>query len=200
MKKNRYSMAFTTGGLFSQESVNMAALYLEMRDWDKVREKAVSENLLQARTSSSLQRVCREVVSRLETLRGAELELLVDAAPREQGYLLWIAVCRRYPFIADFAVEVIRERYMTLKTDLNYEDFDAFFNGKAVWRTELERIQPSTRNKLRQVLFKMLREADLLTKNNAIVPAMPSPAFLKTIQQEGRRDALLFPVFESDIG
>lgn len=200
MNKGRYSMSFTTGGLFHQESVTLAALYLEMGDWDVVREKAVSENLLQARTSSSLQRVCREVVSRLETLRAGELELLVDTTPREQGYLLWIAVCRRYRFIADFAVEVIRERYMTLKTDLSHEDFDAFFDGKAVWRTELERIQPSTRKKLRQVLFKMLREADLLTKNNVINAAILSPAFLKTIQQEGRREALLFPVFESDIG
>ena len=193
-------MSFTTGGLFQQESLKLAALYLEAGDWKKIREKVISENLLQARTSSSLQRVCREVITRLETLRGAELELLVETASQEQRYLLWIAVCRRYRFIADFAVEVIRERYMTLKTDLSPVDFDAFFNGKAIWRPELDQIQPSTRNKLRQVLFKMLREADLLTKNNTIAPAMLSPTFLKTIQRDDRRDALLFPAFESDIG
>ncbi len=193
-------MAFTTGGLFHQESVKLAGLYLEMGDWGSVREKAVSENLMQARTWSSLQRVCREVVSRLETLRTAELELLVETTSLEQGYLLWVAVCRRYRFIADFAVEVLRERYMTLKTDCSHEDFDAFFNGKAAWHAELDRIRPSTRNKLRQVLFKMLREADLLTANNTIAPAMLSPAFLKTIQRDGRRDDLMFPAFESDAG
>ena len=112
MDNNKYRMSFTTGGLFHRESVKLAALYLDVGDWNSVRDKVIAENLLQTRTLNTLRRVCREVVSRLRTLTRGELECLVESSQQEQGYLLWLAVCRRYRFIADFAVEVLRERYM----------------------------------------------------------------------------------------
>ena len=79
------------------------------------------------------------------------------------------------------------------------EDFDSFFNRKSEWHLELDEITPATRGKLRQVLFKILREADLLTANNMIHAAMLSPRLLDLIHQGSRRDILHFPVFESDV-
>jgi excisionase family DNA binding protein len=199
MSNNRYSMSFTTGSLFHQESVKLAELYLDLSDWNSVRNKVIAENLLQTRTLNTLKRVCREVVSRLKTLSSRELEFLIEANHQEQAYLLWLAVCRRYRFIADFAVEVLRERYITLKTDLTHEDFDSFFNRKSEWHLELDEIAPATRNKLRQVLFKILREADLLTANKLINAPMLSPRLLELIHQGSQMDILYFPVFESDL-
>ena len=192
-------MSFTTGSLFHHESVKLAALYLELGDWNAVRDKVISNNLLQTRTLNTLKRVCREVISRLKTLSIDELHFLVEANPQEQGYLLWLATCRRYRFIADFAIEVLRERYITLKTDVNHEDFDSFFNRKSEWHAELDAIQPTTRNKLRQVLFRILREAGLLASNNIINAAILSPELLNAISHNNRRDVLFLPVFESDL-
>lgn len=199
MNNNRYSMSFTTGSLFHRESVKLAELYLEFKDWNAVRDNVLSLNLLQARTLNTSRRVCREIISRLKNLSSNEMSLLVEANPQEQGYLLWLAICRRYRFIADFAIEVLRERYITLKADLSYEDFDSFFNKKSEWHAELEEIRPTTRNKLRQVLFKILREADLLTANNTINSAMLSHRILEAILHSNRRDVLFFPAFESDL-
>ena len=190
-------MSFTTGGLFHHESVNLAVLYLDIKDWNAVRAEVVAENLLQARTLNTSRRVCREIISRLKTLDAGELELLVATNPREQGYLLWLAVCRRYGFIADFAVEVMRERYITFKTDLTHADFDTFFNGKSEWYAELDQLRSTTRKKLRQVLFKILHEADLLTVNNTIKAAMPSPGLVEVISHANRQDVFFFPAFES---
>lgn len=199
MSNDRYSMSFTTGSLFHRESVELTALYLGLGDWSSVRDKVIAENLLQTRTLNTLKRVCREIISRLRTLSSDELEFLVEGSNQEQAYLLWLAVCRRYRFIADFAVEVLRERYITLKSDLTHEDFDSFFNRKSEWHLELDEITPATRGKLRQVLFKMLREADLLTANSMIHTAMLNPRLLSLIQQSSPRDILYFPVFESDV-
>ena len=191
-------MSFTTGSLFHRESVELASLYLDLGGWSAVRDKVITENVLQARTLNTRKRVCREIISRLRTLSPRELELLVDGSHQEQAYILWIAVCQRYRFIADFAVEVLRERYITLKSDLTHEDFDSFFNRKSEWHLELDQITPTTRGKLRQVLFKMLREADLLTTNNTIHAAMLSPRLLNLIHQGKGMDILYLPVFESD--
>ena len=190
-------MSFTTGGLFHHESVNLAVLYLDIKDWNAVRAEVFAENLLQARTLNTSRRVCREIISRLKTLDAGELDLLVASNPREQGYLLWLAVCRRYGFIAEFAVEVMRERYITFKTDLTHADFDTFFNGKSEWYAELDQLRSTTRNKLRQVLFKILHEADLLTANNTIKAAMPSPGLVEVISHANRQDVFFFPAFES---
>ncbi|MCW5600023.1 DUF1819 family protein [Nitrosomonas sp.] len=192
-------MSFTTGGLFHRESAKLAVLYLNLGDWNSVHDKVITENLLQTRTLNTLKRVCSEIVSRLRTLSQGELEFLVEGSHQEQAYLLWLAICRRYKFIADFAVEVLRERYITLKADLTFDDFDSFFNRKSEWHLELDEITPATRSKLRQVLFRILHEADLLTTNNMINAAMLSPRLLEMIHQGNRRDVLYFPVFESDL-
>jgi len=174
-------------------------MYLDLGNWNAVRDKVITNNLLQTRTLNTLQRVCREVISRLRIMSQSELEFLVEANHQEQAYLLWLAACRRYRFIADFAVEVLRERYITLKSDLTYEDFDSFFNRKSEWHSELDNISSATRGKLRQVLFKMLRDADLLTANNMIHAAMLSPRMLELLNQGNRMEVLYLPVFESEL-
>ena len=199
MKNDKYIMSFTTGGLFHLESVKLAGLFLELGDWNAVREKVISGNVLQARTRNSLKRVCREVISRLRTLAPHELDLLIRGSAQEQRYLLWLSVCRYYKFIADFADEVVHEHYVSLKNDLRYEDFDWFFNKKSEWHIELDKIRPTSRCKLRQVLFKILREADLLTPNNTINSAMLSPQLLDMIQHGNRQEVLRFPMFESEL-
>jgi Putative inner membrane protein (DUF1819) len=199
MRKDTYSLSFTTGGLFHRESLLLARLFAEVNDWNRVRDQVLSENLLQSRTLNTSKRQCHEIISRLETLEQSELDLLIYGSTQEQKYLLWIAVCRRYRFIAEFAEEVIRERYIGMKHDLQYVEFDFFFNIKSEWHPELEAIQPTTRKKLRQVLFKILREADLLTERNTINASMLSQRFLAAIPREKRRDVFVFPLFESDI-
>ncbi len=199
MKNDRYSMSFTTGTLFYRESVRLATLFVDLKDWKIVRNTVLADNLLQARTQNTSKRVCQEIISRLKTLSVQELELLNKGTSQEQAYLLWLAICRRYTFIGDFAVEIIRERFISLKTDLSNEDFEAFIHKKSEWHSEIDAIQSSTRSKLRQVLFKMLREAELLTVNNTINAGLLSPRLVQVIAHHQRRDLLFFPVFESDL-
>jgi len=193
----KYLMSFSTGGLFLAESARIAELFLRLEDWSLVKKQVHASNLLQARTQSSLNRVCREAISRLKILSNQELRFLVEANRQEQGYLLWIAVCRRYDFLGDFAIEVLRENYLTLKRDLTYEDFDSFFNRKSDLHPELDEVRPTTRKKLRQVLFKILREADLLSSDNRLIAPIFSQGMKVLMTNGNPRDILFFPVFES---
>src|SRR5690606_6378327 len=171
--------------------------FRELRDWKAVSDRVIGSNLLQSRTVTSLKRQAREIVSRLETLHDQEVEYLNSASGQEQAYLLWLAVCRRYPFIADFAVEVLRERYIALNATLSNEDFESFFNRQAEWHEELDSITDSTRAKLRQVLFKIMREADLLTDSNFINAALLTPSFVEMVAQTDRTQLAYFPAFEA---
>lgn len=199
MSTKKYSLSFTTGTLLQHESIEVAKLFLQTNDWKATRNQAVDENLLQARTLNSLRRTCSEVISRLKTLSLQEINDLVAAPPRQQGYLLWLGICRRYQFIADFAVEILHEHYVTLKSIVTHDDFNAFFNQKSEWHDELNKISPQTRAKLRQVLFKMLREAELIDQHGLILPALVSPELVALISRHNPQDFLRLPIFEQDI-
>lgn len=197
MNEKEYSLSFTTGAMLHRESMLITEIYLRLGDWGAVRDAVISENLLQARTQKTLNLTYREVTSRLRMLSDDELEHLMRAAQQEQRYLLWLAICRRYEFIADFAVEVLRENYIHMKSAVTREEFDSFFERKAEWHPELDAVTPSTRGKLRQVLFKMMKEAGLLVDKNTIQPALFGPEMLSLVRQGRPKDLLCFPLFAS---
>lgn len=195
----RYSLSFTSGALLTREAVIAAPLYLENRDWGIVRERLRTENLLQTRTSSSGFRLAREVAQRLAALTDDELELLGDASPSERGHLMWVAACRRYAVIGDFAEEVVRERFLLLTPDLGHEDFDSFVNGKTLWHPELAEVKASTLQKLRSTVFRMLAEAELLA-NGEIVHAVLSERVREALDAQTPSDVRFLPTRGSKEG
>jgi hypothetical protein len=51
---DRYALSFTTGTLLTREAALLAPAYLKERDWEKARDRAVADNLLQrARTAAA---------------------------------------------------------------------------------------------------------------------------------------------------
>lgn len=159
---DRYALSFTSGALLTREAGIAAPLYLETGNWQAVRIRLTDGNLFQARTTSSAVRLARETVQRLRVFTTVELELLVEASPSERHLLMWVAACRRYALIGEFAEEVVRERYLLLTSTLSYAEFDSFVAGKTLWHPELAEVKESTLKKLRATVFRMLAEADLL--------------------------------------
>jgi hypothetical protein len=194
MTATKYSMSFTTGALLYHESMKLAALYLSLRKWDKVRNAVIADNIIQSRTTNTLKRITNEITSRVKTLGEREILFLNEAEYTEQRYVLWLAICRRYAFIADFTINVVHDNFASLKNSVAYEDYDIFFGKKAEWHGELDRIAPSTKNKLRQTLFKMMQEAHILDKNNSIIPAVPSAAFQALLASAEQHDAMFLPI------
>lgn len=191
-RNDRYALSFTSGALLAREAMIAAPLFLVVRDWSAVRDQLGAENLLQARTASSGLRLAREVTQRLAVLTEAELKLLRDTSPGERGHLMWIAACRRYAFIGDFAEEVVRERFLLLMPTLGYDDFDSFVHGKVLWHPELAEVKGSTLQKLRWAVFKMLTEAGLLA-DGEIVHASLSTRLRDALNGQLPNDIRFFP-------
>jgi len=190
----RYALSFTTGALLAREAVLLAPVYGEQRDWEQVRDLAVKENLLQARTHRTGVRLVRETVQRISALADDEVKFLVEATASERSSLMWAAACRRYEFIGEFAEEVLRERFLVLAGTLEYQDFDSFVHAKALWHEELVKISESTLQRLRSNVFKMLLEADLLSKAGEILPAVLSERVEAMLAVRTPSDLRFFPV------
>lgn len=190
---DRYALSFTSGGLLVREADVIVAEYLRSRDWATVRHSVTEQNLLQARTTSSSVRVTRETIQRLGVFEDSELELVAESSLTERCHLMWAAACRRYELIADFAEEVLRERFLLMTPTLGVEDFERFMTGKSLWHPELDELKASTRAKLRQNIFRILHEAGLRSEEGAIVPAVLSERVYETLAARDPSDIRFFP-------
>jgi hypothetical protein len=199
MDKPGYKLSFTAAGLSINESVNMAEVYLSCGDWDQARQIVKEKNVLQSRTDSRTIRLTRELFQRLSLLTREQLELLVEGSLAEQKYLLWLAVCKTYALIQEFAVEVLHEKFLSRSMNLTELDYEAFFNRKADWHEDLDAIKETTRIKLRTVLFRMLREADLITDDNLILHSILTNRLVEVLRPDAPMSLQIFPIEPSDI-
>ena len=193
MNSEKYILSFTGVSLAMSESITIAEAYLQLRDWDAVEEKVKSENLIQARTKSSIQRVYQELWPRLRLLTIEQLELLVHGNHQEQKHILWYAICQRYTYIREFAVEVIHEKFLRLDYELTDFDYDAFFNRKADWHPELDQIKDTTRIKVKTRIFWILREVELISDDNMIIPAALSRRVMDALAHDSPSNLQIFP-------
>lgn len=219
----RYRLSFTAGGLFVDAAPVVAAVYLRRvgstpnpsttrgavgaepdsdasHTWSAVRAEIECDNLLQARTAASSTRLAREVVQRLATLTDPELNLLLDATATERGHLLWVAACRHYDLVGDFAQDVVRERFLLMRPALTHGDFDDFIAAKALWHPELTDLKPSTLQRLRSNVFLMLRQAALMADDGTLNRVVLSHRVADALTTRTPSDARFFPILDGERG
>lgn len=189
-----YRLSFTTGGLLRAEATKIAEVLLTAQDLGIARAEAQERNLVQQRTSTSTARVTREVLQRLSQLPRQGVELVANGPVSEAGHLMWLAACLRYRFLCDFGREVVRGRHVSGQSFLGHDDFDAFWNLQSSWIDELRDTAETTRKKLRQNTFRMIREAGFLTQEDEIRQVVLSPTVAEIVASCSPLLLLSFPV------
>lgn len=190
----KYRMSFVVGGLMLNESLVIAQAYRPGETWAWARDRLLAQGASSLPKLASQTRALREVYDRVGHLSDAERHYLCAEADRaEQQAVMWLAVCRTYRFVHEFAVEVINERYQSWRLDLGYEVFDRFVAEKAESDPDIAELSPSTCAKLRQVLFRMLREAGLRSVEGRIQPIWLSGRFKRLIEETNPADLRIFP-------
>ena len=186
-----YRLSFGTGSLYVQESQKLILIYLNNSSWKDTVEEAVNTNLLQFSSSQSTRRAAREICTRLKSLTPQELENSPNFDPMDQALIAWLACCRTYKFIGDFSTQVLIEKFSSFKLEMSHADFDFFCDEQKLFHKELEDLTDSTEKKLRQILFRMMREAGFLTDDNRIVAGLASQSLID-INNKGKRDLAYF--------
>ncbi len=163
-----YTLSFTVGGLFLYEGLELARLRASGSTWGEVRKAAPADVFVARGGASSVKRIRNEVVGRLSHLTEAEIAHLAEAGMTDARALMWVAACRKYRILAEFAREVLDERLRTFQPEIRVTDFDALLDAKGVHAEEIARLTPSTRARLRSGAFRMLREAELIDAENRV--------------------------------
>lgn len=110
----------------------------------------------------------RELRPRLQTLSHHQLELLVRSGADTRTNLAWLAAVKHSSFLFDFAADALRSKLERQDQVLRESDYRRFIEEKTPAHPELLKLSESTSDKVRRVLFAMLREAGILSKGNEI--------------------------------
>ncbi len=163
--KNTYSLSFTALSLRPELARIVAELYLQEDDWETTRVRVLTSNALQLRNAKSTLRVESEIRQRLSTLTPEQIQLLAHATAEDRTAMAWLAVCKHIPFVRDFVVETARDKLEIQDPVLRPSDYESFVQKQATLHPKLTALTALSKDKIRQVLFSMLKEAGLLLKN-----------------------------------
>jgi len=190
-KRIKYRLSFGTGNAYINESDMILKKYLENKDWKETEKYSIENNILQTNTLSSAKRIFREISLRLKSLSNEEQEFFIRSNYIDQSILIWISICRTYQFIGDFASMIISEKFSSYQLEIEYSDFNYFFEKQQVLHEELRTLKDSTRKKLRQVIFRIMKDLNIISKDKEITPLLPSLE-LKEVTKSTRKDLKLF--------
>lgn len=178
----------------------MISLYDEEKDWVSVRKTAIEKNFAQKNAVSSRERYVNEVLSRVRYLSEEEITyFLHQANDNEQHLLLWVALCRSNRLVREFAIKLLRESFLNFKTEVGFDDFDAFYFDLSSSNSELDDISTKMKSKIRGRIISSAKEAGLLTKDNYIQPVFLSADFCKCVAKNTPNDLTFFPIYDADI-
>ena len=160
---NTYNMSFTAGAAMLNETYAIAEVLLECDgDWERTRERAFKENLMQKDKMSSNQRYFALMKQRLEALNYEELKLFVDSTVAVRRLLVLLAICKAHPFIYDFISENVRDCFYNQYEKVSHANFNEFYNEKKYEHPELEQVTEQTIAKMRQVIFRILEQTEII--------------------------------------
>lgn len=196
----KYNLGFTAGALLVTESIAVAKFFTTSGSWAETKAQVINENLLKkTRTSSSL-RTFREVEGRLSTLTAEQLAHVAVGAAKDATALLLVATCKRYSFIAEFISEVLSKNAEVFDFNLRDSDYNRFWEERAMNDPGIESTSTKTQNKIRQTLFRILREAGLLqgSEGRTITPLVPSQKVVELVARDDWRMLRLFLYSDAD--
>ena len=186
MTTSAYAFSFTVGGLFLFEGIELARMRRSGLSWNEVRRTVPGGVFVAKGAPSSIKRIRNEVIGRISLLDDGELALLAEAGTTDARALMWVAACRKYRILAEFAFEVLDERLRTYQPEIRAMDFDQHLDAKGVLAEDVARLAPSTRQRLRSVTFRMLREAEILDAERRVRP-LPISGPLHDLLARNRR-------------
>lgn len=183
---SNYVLSFTAMSLMVCEAQKMALLYLENKDWKKVEYSVVVENVLQKSTLATRKREFIELKKRVKSLSDTQLNYFESASDSDTKYLVLLSCFKSYQFIFDFVAENVRNKLLLFDFQIFNSDYESFYESKALLYDNLNTISQTTQAKIKQVLFKILEQAEIIdsVKNKYIQKPYISEELIKLIVQD----------------
>ena len=154
-----------------------------------------------SRKAKTNKRVLYEYIKRYECLTPAQIDLFLKVGAYEQAQISFLSCCKAYSYLADFVVEVVREKFLVFDTELTEADYRSFVNSKSDFHNEINELAETTLKKVKQHVFKMIEEGGLIdsVKTRIIQPQYLSNDLKNVIIRDNPEWLKLFLFSDYDI-
>lgn len=176
---DKYDFSFTASSLRLNQMILVAKSIVESTEVDFI-------NDLGGGKSSTGKRMLSELNKRIAYMTPGELDILIAGDLVTQKQIAFVTVCKTYGFIRDFAIEVLREKLLVFDYQVTDGDYITFFRRKYDLHEEMESLTELTKNKVRQVTFKILEQSGLIDniKSRIIQPQIIDVELMKSIAKD----------------
>ncbi|SHF70015.1 Putative inner membrane protein [Bacteroides luti] len=179
----KYSFSFTGASALISETLVIAKEYHKLNDWNTVQISLSDNNHLNKVKQGTFKREFSEIKKRLSLLTPNQLQLMIQGSYEEAKFMILLSLVKAYPYLFDFIVEVLLNKYLLFDRTLLNSDYTRFVNSKSLQHPELEKITEITSKKVKQVVFKLLEQVGLITniKNGIILKPFLSSQITRVI-------------------
>lgn len=182
--ETKYSTGFSVGALLFNESDSIISK-IQSPEAFLTGKEIIPFNVIPVNSESSQKRLYSEVKKRLKSLGDSKFIYLYQKSDQEDKLLiLFYAVCKTYPIIADFMLTVVLRKWYNMDKEILPFDFQSFLYEKMGNHPELYKLTPITIKKLSQVAIRMLAELGM-QKNHIITKITFNVEILEEILLSG---------------
>lgn len=171
----KYSGGFTAEHLYRNEMKIIVHLQLQGLSKEEIKKKVFEENLLHCRSEAAIKDLFPRVYRRAEVLDQKLKFFLIHGARSDQNALLLYAFLKRFAFPRDFVLEVIHYNMKKFKLTVTDGNIRTFFEEKEQQYEQVRNWTDKTKYKLKQVMLKIIVDAELLKKNGNEYEIKPIP-------------------------
>ncbi len=154
-----FSGDLTGGALLVRESRIAARLLLETNDPDLAVQRIISENLFQNHSRETSVKYCRLIFNRFRKLTADQRQIVATGVDLSARVMLLAAVLKTYPLVSEFFRDTLIEKLRCGTPEIGKSDWIRFLEQRETIDPGLARWTPSTRQKIGQVVLRMLFEA-----------------------------------------
>ncbi len=169
-----YGGGLTSGALLVRESRIVARLLAAGEKPDSVKATVMDGNLLQNNSSTTTRKYCQLIISRLQQLNSAQIQIVAEGSDESAALLLMAAALKTYPIVRDFVTDVVFDKVRCYEPNLDKKDWTRFLEQRETIDPNIKKWTESSRKKIGQVIFRMLSEAGLLSDTRRMLIQFPS--------------------------
>lgn len=196
-----YKLSFTSASLLINDSIKVAEIFNEVKDWEKTKETILKQNTLQRKKEGTVIRELQELRHRISSLTSKQLELLLNSDIETQRLIMFLGVCKYYQYIKEFTIEVLRNKILLFDNQIYESDYEKFFAQKSSLSAKLSSISKTTNEKIKRVLFTILWQAGIINnvKEKIIQQPFMTVRLISAVIQDNPNNLRIFLLSDRDI-
>ena len=187
----------TIGGLRVNEISQITDLFDEKRNWDDVRTAYIETNISQTDRNATAKRYFTYMKGIISAWTEDEMKCFQQSSFDDKKNFIWLAFCRLFPLVADFASTYVRTNTLNGQLHMNIEDFRSYIS-KLVDVGKIEEPTKTVFSKGRTIIYKMLKEMGYYDNMMLQGGSLP-PDFIKLIFSHNPEELHYFPISDQAI-